>query len=93
MQTRRKQQRRGFIVRWLTIGLGSLRMTTTYGAAFANGTIGLMALPASLLSGVLWQVISPSAPFVVGAALALTASVLLALRWRSTFETRRMDRV
>lgn len=59
---------------------------TAYG--YYNATIGLMALPASLLAGVLWQGMGswtgfgPSAPFIAGAALALAASGLLALRWR-----------
>jgi len=48
--------------------------------------IGIMALPASLLAGVLWQGIGtwpglgPSAPFVMGAALAGIACVLLAMQ-------------
>jgi MFS family permease len=56
---------------------------TAYG--FYNATVGLMALPASLLAGVLWQGVGswsgfgPSAPFLVGAGLALTA-VMLVLR-------------
>ena len=56
---------------------------TAYG--FYNSTVGLMALPASLLAGILWQGVGswggfgPSAPFLVGAGLALTA-VLLMLR-------------
>jgi hypothetical protein len=59
---------------------------TAYGVY--NATIGLMALPASLLAGVLWQGVGswagfgPAAPFIAGAILALTASGLLALRWR-----------
>jgi MFS family permease len=57
---------------------------TAYG--FYNSTVGLMALPASLLAGVLWQGVGswggfgPSAPFLVGAGLALVA-VLLMLRF------------
>jgi MFS family permease len=60
---------------------------TAYG--YYNATIGLIALPASLLAGVLWQGIGswsgfgPSAPFIMGAVLALAASGMLALRWRS----------
>jgi MFS family permease len=62
----------------------SAQRGTAYG--FYNATIGLMALPASLLAGVLWQGVGgwpgfgPSAPFLVGAGLALAASALL-LRW------------
>jgi MFS family permease len=59
---------------------------TAYG--FYNATIGLMALPASVLAGVLWQGIGgwtgfgASAPFIAGAILALIASGLFALHWR-----------
>ncbi|CAG1014131.1 hypothetical protein ANAEL_04900 [Anaerolineales bacterium] len=57
------------------------------GAAYGlfNAAIGITALPASLLAGLLWQGFGqwmgfgPSAPFLFGAALALFASTLL---WR-----------
>ncbi len=39
--------------------------------------VGIAALPASLLAGWLYAHLSPSAPFAVGAATALLASVLL----------------
>lgn len=39
--------------------------------------LGLAALPASLLAGALYSQLSPSAPFVVGTATALTAALLL----------------
>lgn len=47
------------------------------GAAFGwyNLTIGLAALPASLIFGGLWQVYGAPVAFAVGAALALVASV------------------
>jgi MFS family permease len=56
------------------------------GTAFGiyNAAIGLAALPASLLAGILWQGIGgwpglgPSAPFLAGALLALAAMALLA---------------
>ncbi len=48
---------------------------TAYG--LYNAAIGLSALPASLIAGILWQVISPAAPFVLGASLSLVASLLL----------------
>jgi MFS family permease len=54
---------------------------TAYG--FYNAAIGVMALPASLLAGLLWQGLGgwagfgPSAPFLFGAVLALTATGLL----------------
>jgi hypothetical protein len=50
-----------------------------------NAAIGITALPASLLAGLLWQGAAtwtgfgPSAPFLFGAILALFASLLL---WR-----------
>lgn len=48
-----------------------------------NATVGLMALPASVLAGVVWQGVGAwggfgaSAPFWLGAGLALAAGVLL----------------
>jgi MFS family permease len=42
-----------------------------------NTAVGLMALPASLLAGVLWSSISPAAPFAFGAAMAALAIVAL----------------
>lgn len=57
---------------------------TAYGVY--NAAIGLAALPASLIAGLLWQGLGrwagfgPSAPFLFGAAMALVA-VLLLLRW------------
>jgi MFS family permease len=55
---------------------------TAYG--YYNATIGLMALPASLVAGALWQGVGTwtgfgaSAPFFLGALLALMAVVLMA---------------
>ena len=51
---------------------------TAYG--LFNAAIGLTALPASLIAGILWQTVSPAAPFVFGASLSLIASFLL-LTW------------
>ncbi|MDE2985064.1 MAG: MFS transporter [Gemmatimonadota bacterium] len=57
------------------------RRGTAYGGYAA--AIGLAALPASLLAGVLWeglfawQGFGPAAPFVFGAAMAAVAAVLL----------------
>jgi MFS family permease len=54
---------------------------TAYGAY--NAAIGLAALPASAIAGVLWQGawgwpgLGPAAPFFLGAAMALVASLLL----------------
>jgi MFS family permease len=59
------------------------RRGTAYG--LYNAAIGLTALPASTIAGLLWQGafgwtgFGPSAPFYFGAALALLAGVLL---WR-----------
>ncbi len=55
------------------------------GTAFGvyHAAVGLAALPASLLAGVLWQGLGgwrgfgPAAPFVLGGALALVAALLL----------------
>lgn len=44
-----------------------------------NASIGIMALPASLLAGVLWNRVSPSAPFLFGAVIALLAFIGLNL--------------
>jgi MFS family permease len=58
---------------------------TAYG--IYNTAVGLLALPASVLAGVLWQGIGswagfgPGAPFLVGAILSLTAMALL-LMWK-----------
>jgi len=56
------------------------RRGTAYG--LYNATIGLMALPASVIAGLLWQGIfgwngfGPAAPFIFGAGLALLAGIL-----------------
>ena len=51
------------------------------GAAYGlySAAIGVMALPASVIAGVLWTRISPAAPFAFGAALAAAAVVGLKL--------------
>ncbi len=57
---------------------------TAYGVY--NAAIGLAALPASLIAGLLWQGVGgwtgfgPAAPFLFGAAMSLVA-VLLLLLW------------
>lgn len=56
------------------------RRGTAYG--LYNATIGLMALPASVIAGLLWQGalgwtgFGPAAPFIFGASLALLSGVL-----------------
>jgi MFS family permease len=42
-------------------------------------TIGLTAVVASVLAGVLWDQVGPAAPFALGAATGLAAALLLAL--------------
>jgi MFS family permease len=42
-----------------------------------NAAVGVMALPASLIAGVLWTNVSPAAPFAFGAALAALAFIAL----------------
>lgn len=44
-----------------------------------NALTGLAALPASVLAGLLWDRVSPAAPFWAGAALAVAAAAALAL--------------
>ncbi len=46
-------------------------------------TVGLAALPASLMCGVLWQTFGPPVAFLTGAALALLAAALLPYATRS----------
>ncbi len=50
---------------------------TAYGTY--NAVMGLLDFPASLIAGLLWRWIAPSAPFFFGAAMALTAAVLMAV--------------
>lgn len=47
------------------------------GAAYGlyNASVGIMALPASLLAGILWNQVSPSAPFAFGALVAFLAFI------------------
>lgn len=45
---------------------------------FYHGTIGLGALPASLIFGALWAAFGPATAFTCGALLALSASVIVA---------------
>ncbi len=53
------------------------RRATAFGAY--HGVVGLAALPASAIAGLLWDRVSPAAPFVVGAVGALLAAALLPL--------------
>ncbi len=49
---------------------------TSYG--ILNFAVAIAVLPASLVAGLLWDGISPSAPFLFGGACALVAVVVLA---------------
>lgn len=44
-----------------------------------NALVGITALPASVVGGLLWQLIDPAATFVYGAAFAILAALLLAV--------------
>jgi MFS family permease len=57
--------------------VGSAQRGKAYG--IYNAAIGLVALPASYVAGLLWDQVSPAAPFYFGAALSLAALVALAL--------------
>jgi MFS family permease len=57
--------------------VSSRSRATAYGVYY--GVLGVATLPASVLAGLLWQWISPSAPFLVGAVLAVLASLVLAV--------------
>lgn len=67
------------------------QLGTAYGVY--DAAVGLMALPASLIAGVLWQGVGgweglgASAPFAFGAVMALLAAVLLPLALRQPQES------
>lgn len=44
-----------------------------------NTAIGIISLPASLIAGILWDKVSPSAPFYFGGIISLCAVILLVL--------------
>ncbi len=56
-----------------------------------NFTIGVTVLPASLLMGVLWDAVGSRYAFLLGAALALAAMVVLALTVREGRRRRRFQ--
>jgi len=62
---------------WVADLVPSERRGTAYG--LYNSAIGVTVFPASLIAGLLWQWVSPAAPFFFGAALAGLASCLLLL--------------
>jgi MFS family permease len=49
------------------------RRGTAYG--LYHGVVGLLALPASLIAGWLWEIASPAAPFYLGAGLAFISAI------------------
>src|SRR5262249_44377907 len=53
------------------------------GRAFGafHASVGFAALPASLLFGILWKTLGSRSAFLIGAAIAMLAAVLLAV-WR-----------
>jgi MFS family permease len=59
--------------------VAALAPATRRGGAFGayHFTIGIGALPASILFGVLWQELGPAWAFLTGAALAAAAAVIL----------------
>jgi MFS family permease len=66
--------------------IADLAPTGLRGTAFGiyNAAAGLGALLASVVFGVVWKMVSPEAAFAMGAALALMATVLLAVFVRET---------
>jgi MFS family permease len=53
---------------------------TAYG--LFNGVVGIAALPASLVVGLLWQNFGVQVPFLFGGGLAMVAAILLLLQYR-----------
>src|SRR5450830_1029473 len=56
------------------------------GTAFGlyNAAAGVSALPASVIAGILWQRINPSAPFIFGSILAFVAMIALTVLMRAS---------
>jgi MFS family permease len=54
---------------------------TAYGVLSA--VTGALALFASVVAGVLWQTVSPSAPFALGAIMAIAGAIVIALSGRA----------
>lgn len=69
----------------MTEGIGSALVadlvpeSSKRGTAFGlyNAAIGISALPASLIAGLLWQHVNPGAPFLFGAVLAVVSVVAM----------------
>ncbi len=50
-----------------------------------NTSIGLVSLPASLIAGIIWEKVSPSAPFFFGGIISFIAVIALTLTSRYVF--------
>jgi MFS family permease len=61
---------------------------TAYGTY--NAILGILAFPASLIAGLLWQGFGPSAPFLFGGTLALIAAFLMAF-WMPRVQSRQVE--
>jgi MFS family permease len=61
--------------RWVSNLVPAELRGTAFG--YYHGAVGLGALPASLLFGIVWQAAGAAAAFALGAALAVTAAVLI----------------
>jgi len=72
--------------RALVSDLSSQQLKATALGTF-HTTIGLMALPANLIAGFLWQVIAPNATFICGSILGFI-SVFLFVAFRNYFQGR-----
>jgi len=66
--------------------LATAQLRATALGAFQT-TTGLMALPAGLIAGFLWEKIGPSATFIYGATFGL-ASILLFIIFKDYFKPR-----
>ncbi len=53
----------------------SERRGETYG--FYHTAVGITVLPASVIAGILWDTVNPSAPFFFSAALSAISIILL----------------
>ncbi|MHB1377028.1 MAG: MFS transporter [Candidatus Humimicrobiaceae bacterium] len=61
--------------------VASIVPDTKRGTAYGlfNASLGLMALPANIIAGYLWDKVSPAAPFYFGAACAFLAFIVLSI--------------
>ena len=66
------------VQRAFVVDLAPAELKATALGAF-HSAIGLAALPGGLISGILWQQISPSATFVFGAVMSLVGLLLVTL--------------